>query len=75
MKEHAAVFSDFTVQHHIETGEDIVTIIITYDSKYAVCITTKGDEEYFLKSYDLAAHTPKFSVPFTGNYLKMSLIE
>ena len=55
MREHAAVFTDFTVQDPVETGEDIVTIIITYDSKYAVCITTKGDEEYFLKSYDLAA--------------------
>ena len=50
-KQHKDIFSHLTEKHKVRTeGFDVINIIITYDSKYAVAIvndTESGDVDHF----------------------------
>lgn len=48
---------------------------ITYDSKSALAIVAKGDENFELQSWSLTEYSMDFSIKFEGTYLKMNLIE
>jgi len=51
---------------------DVVNVIITYDSKYAIAIVNDMDEHFELKGYDLNTYEQKFSTLFKGVYIKMN---
>jgi len=69
------LFSDLTKRQHIDTGFDVVTIIITYDSQYCVAIVRNGDAQYDLQSYSLRTFKSHFKRSYDGDFLKMALIE
>jgi len=48
---------------------------ITYDSKSALAIVAKGDENFELQSWSLTEYNMNFDIKFEGTYLKMNLIE
>lgn len=56
---------------------DVITCIITYDSKLAVCICFESHESFHINAYSLRdkTHAKIFSIPIEGEYLKMNLIE
>jgi hypothetical protein len=41
--EYGKLFSDLTKRQQIDTGFDVVTIIITYDSQFCVALVRNGD--------------------------------
>jgi hypothetical protein len=50
-------------------------MIISYDSKHAVGITTAGYTKFTLKGFDIVTQAEVFSRDFEGTYVKMSCIE
>jgi hypothetical protein len=69
------LFQDLTKRTYIDTIFDVVSMIITYDSKHAIAIVTESDESFQMQGYDLNTNDRVFSVPFTGRYIKMNLVE
>ena len=47
------LFSDLTKRNFIDTDIDVVNVIITYDSKYAIAICADSDEHFELQGYSL----------------------
>lgn len=64
-----------TKRNQVDTEFDVVAMIITYDSKHALSIVSKSDEEFYVQEYDLNTSERKFSQVYRGRYIKMSLIE
>ena len=54
---------------------DVVNVIITYDSKFAIAIVNDMDEHFQVKGYDLNTFECKWVSFFEGVYIKMALIE
>lgn len=69
------LFSDLTKRQQIDTGFDVVTIIITYDSQYCVALVRNGDAQYDLQAYSLRTFKSHFNRSYDGEFLKMALIE
>jgi hypothetical protein len=72
---HRDMFKDLTKRSYIDTEYDVVSMIITYDSKHALAIVSKSDEEFMVQEYSLDTSERKFSHTYKGRYLKMNLIE
>jgi hypothetical protein len=54
---------------------DVVNVVISYDSKYAVAIVNDHDEHFEVKGYDLATFECSWVSKFKGVYIKMALID
>ena len=51
------------------------SVIISYDSKYAVAIVNDMDEHFEVKGYNLTSYECSWVSKFKGVYIKMALIE
>ena len=63
---------------NVVTMWPIVSVMITYNSKYAVTVTKKNDEEYFVKQYSLANYQLQFEEKIGGgrdDYIKLKEVE
>lgn len=72
---HSQLFQDLTKRTFIDTRIDVVSIIITYDSKFAIAIVNDKDEHFELQGYSLITFTQVWVKEYKGEYLKMNLIE
>ena len=55
----------------------IVSVAISFDSKAAITITKKNEQEYWLKMYSLTTYDELFQEKYGGNpnsYIKMKEI-
>jgi len=50
-------------------------MIITYDSKLAITVTKRSDEEYFVKQYSLETYELMWEESFSGQYVKLKEVE
>ena len=50
-------------------------MIITYDSKLAITVTKRSDEEYFVKQYSLEKYELLWEESFSGQYIKLKEVE
>lgn len=60
------------------TAYDIVSMIITFDSKHTVAVTKKSDAEYYIRMFNLETYQNDFSEKVGGledSYIKMKDIE
>ena len=69
------LFKDLTSKKEVKTDKDVVQMIISYDSKYAIGILSSEPENFTLKSFDILTHEEVFSQDFKGTYIKMNCIE
>ena len=56
----------------------IVSVIITYDSNYAVTVTKANDREYYVKMYSLTTNELTFEERIGGgetDYIKLKEVE
>jgi len=74
-EQYGSLFQDLTSRSYVTTGKDIVSIIITYDSKHAVAIMSNKPEVFAVKGYDLNTQEEVFVKEFEGVYIKMNVIE
>ena len=70
------LFQDLTKRIHINTFHmDVIEMAVSYDSKLAMSIVKK-DELYFeLQAFNLENHEVEFRTPFTGEFVRMNIIE
>lgn len=63
---------------NVTTMYPICSVIITYNSKYAVTVTKKDEKEYFVKMYSLTTYEMEFEEKIGGNendYIKLKEVE
>jgi len=56
----------------------IVSVMISYNSKYAITVTKKNDEEYYVKIYSLSNNAMIFEEKIGGekdDYIKLKEVE
>lgn len=56
----------------------ICSVIISYDSKYAITVTKKDEREYYVKMYDLETYELEFEEKIGGkqdDYIKLKEVE
>jgi len=84
MQHHEDLFGNLTKRTFVDTDFDIVSVAITYDSKYAVCITAhdKFDKEsketvskFKVVAVNLDTYKEYFTWEQSGKYIKMNQIE
>ena len=67
-----------TKSKNVTTMYPIVTCMITYDSKRAVTVTKKSDQEYWVKQYSLETYGLTFEEKVGGDpkqYIKLKEVE
>ena len=74
-KKYGDLFQDLTLRSAVDTGYDVVNVIITYDSKHCVAIVNNKDEYFELQGYSLTTYEQVFKKVYQGVYIKMNLIE
>jgi hypothetical protein len=82
-EEYGTMFSDLTKRQYINTELQVVSMIISYDSKMCVAICNMDDtreddvdkSHYELQGYDLKTYDLIFRREYHGTYIKMNVIE
>ena len=74
-EQYGSLFEDLTTRKNVRTEKNVVSMIISYDSKHAVAITSSEHEKFILQAFDIITKEQVFSKAFEGTYLKMSCIE
>ena len=69
------LFKELTKRTYVDTDMDVISIIITYDSKYCIAIVTAKDEHFQVQGYSLTTFKRVFEKNFYGTYIKMNIIE
>ena len=69
------MFRDLTLRTWVDTEYDVICVIITYDSKYAVAVVNDRDEHFELQGYSLTTYQKVFEQQYKGTYIKMNQIE
>jgi hypothetical protein len=64
-----------TDRNYIDTEEDVVSMVMSYESYITLAIVHHGDEVFKIKAYFLKDHKFAFEKVFHGKYLKMNLID
>lgn len=72
---HSHLFQELTKRQAVDTTFDVVSMVITYDSKHCISIVTETDEQFYVQGYDLDTSSKVFEISFEGEYLKMNLVE
>lgn len=77
-KNYKSVFEDLTKHRKVDTPNDIVSMLITYDSTHTVAVTKNSDCLYFIKMFHLETYECTFEEKVGGSdesYIKMKDIE
>jgi hypothetical protein len=72
------VLSQLTKSKNVPTKYPLVSVTMTYHSKYAITVTKKDDSEYYIKIYSLERHNLIFEEVLGGgddDYIKCKDIE
>lgn len=64
-----------TERNFIDTKEDVVSMVMSYDSYLCLAIVHHGDMVFKVMAYFLKTHELAFVKEFHGEYLKMNLID
>ena len=75
LENYKELFQNLTNPHVQVTAFDIVSIIITYDSKRCITVTKDSDEHYVIKQYSLKTNQITYEKSFRGTYIKMKEVE
>ena len=75
LENYKELFQNLTNNHVQVTAYDIVSIIITYDSKRCITVTKDNDEHYVIKQYSLRTNLITWEKAFKGSYIKMKEVE
>lgn len=60
------------------TQHPIITCMISYDSTRAICVTKKGEREYYIQMFDLESFQMTFEEKIGGgpdDYIKLKEVE
>ena len=69
------LFADLTKRTFIDTHLDVISIVISYDSKFCVAIVNNKDEHFELQGISLLTFEPAWKIVYKGTYIKMNLVE
>lgn len=64
-----------TERYFVDTKEDVVSMVMSYDSYLCLAIVHHGDNTFKVMAYYLKTHEHAFTKEFHGEYLKMNLID
>ena len=64
-----------TERTYIKTNDDVVSMVMSYDSKFAMALTHRDDEHFEVNAFSLDTNEPVFKIVIEGTYLKMNLID
>lgn len=77
-KNHKKIFDNLIKTTDIRTLYPIMSMLITYDSRYAITVTKKDDREYWIKIYDVLTYAKTFEEKIGGesdSYIKLKEVE
>ena len=74
-KNYKEVFRNLLKTVQQDTGNPIVSMIISYDSKKAIAVTKKSDDRHYILQYDLESYEITFREKIKGNYIKLKEVE
>ena len=69
------MFLSLTNKEVVDTGYDVVNIIISSCSSQAVAIVKKNDEYFEVHQYSLSTYQLLYKHSYEGKYVRMNLIE
>ena len=72
------LFSGLTKSKNVVTMYNIISCMITYNSKSVVTVTKASDHEYYIKQYSLESYALTFEEKIGGssdNYIKAKDVE
>lgn len=81
LEEHHDIFEPLTTRNAIDTIDKhgnhvaVVSMIISYDSKYLVAICSGNDESFSLMGFSLTTHKRVFCNYYEGEYMKVNVVE
>lgn len=75
LSDHDDLFQDLTARSYVKTNGNVVSMVMSYDSKITVAITTTTPEKFMVQAFGLKDHTMKFEKTFEGEYLRMNLVD
>jgi hypothetical protein len=77
-KHYKELFNNLVKDVDIPTLYPICSVIITYNSKYAVTVTKRDEKEYYVKMYSLSTYDLEYEEKIGGNendYIKLKEVE
>lgn len=77
-KHYKELFNNLLKSTNVPTLYPICSVIISYDSKYAITVTKKDEREYYVKMYDLETYELEFEEKIGGkqdDYIKLKEVE
>ena len=77
MKNYAPCFNNLTKTKNVLTKFPLISVKITYDSKFVITVTKESDRIYWVKMYDLGAYNLAFEekVGDENSYIKLKEVE
>lgn len=48
LSEHDSTFQDMTKRKYVETNQDVISMVMSYDSKLTLCITHELDQNFMI---------------------------
>lgn len=77
-KNYKELFNNLLKTTPVVTEYSICSVIISYNSKWAITVTKKDDKEYYIKMYNLETYNEEFQEKIGGNeedYIKLKEVE
>lgn len=81
LEEHHEIFEPLTSRTAIDTVDKfgnhvgVISMIISYDSKYLVALCSGNDESFSIMGFSLTTHKRVFCNYYEGEYMKVNVIE
>jgi len=81
LEEHHGIFEPLTTRNAIDTIDkhgnhvSVISMIISYDSKYLVALCSGNDESFSIMGFSLTTHKRVFCNYYEGEYMKVNVVE
>jgi len=75
LSQYHQLFDDLTQRRYVETDLDVVSMIVSYDSKYLVAACRTEHKLFEIHGYSLSTYERVFCHQFKGEYMKVNVIE
>ena len=62
------VFDDLTDRRYVETELDVISMVVTYDSKNLVALCSSVSDSFEVHGYSLSTFKRTFNLAFNGEF-------
>lgn len=67
LQENKEMFEDLTFRKYFKTDLNIISMVVSYDSKYVISISSTNDDEFRVRGFSLATFEPIWTHKFLGH--------